>query len=79
MYRNSYEDYRMVISDLTYDDLSRSRNSSQAVSRKRCMIGIWLPLTMYRNSYEDYRMVISDLNYSDLERSDQGHITFHRF
>ena len=24
MYRNSYEEYRMVISDLTYDDLDRS-------------------------------------------------------
>ena len=59
MYRNSYEDYRMVISDLTYDDLSRSRNSSQAVSQKRCMIGSYA----YHNDtvtidHEDYIMVI---------------------
>ena len=80
MYRNSYEDYRMVISDLTYGDLARSDQGHMTfhrLSQKRGMIGIWLPLVMYTNSYEDYRMVISYLTYGDLARSDQGHMTFH--
>ncbi len=75
MYRNSYEDYPLVISDLTYNDLSRSHDFRLAISQKQCMIRTKLLLLMYRNSYEDYPLVISDLTYGDLSRSDQGHMT----